>query len=80
MGFPRQGYWSGLSYPPPGDFPDPGIEPAAPALQADSLPLSHQGHEGGCHPPQMLTEPLWLQSENETTGASMAPGRMEINT
>ena len=29
--------------PPPGDLPDPGIEPVAPALQVDSLPLSHQG-------------------------------------
>ena len=28
---------------PPGDLPDPGIEPASPALQADSLPLSHWG-------------------------------------
>ena len=27
MGFSRQGYWSGLSFPPPGDLPDPGIEP-----------------------------------------------------
>ena len=27
----------------PGDLPDPGIEPESPALQADSLPLSHQG-------------------------------------
>ena len=25
-------YWSGLSYPPPGDLPDPGIEPTPPAL------------------------------------------------
>ena len=25
MGFSRQEYWSGLLYPPPGDFPDPGI-------------------------------------------------------
>ena len=30
--------------PPPGDLPNPGIEPASPALQADSLPLSHQGN------------------------------------
>jgi len=46
MGFTRQEYWSGLSCPPPGDLPDPGIEPedpAVPALQADSLPLSHKG-------------------------------------
>ena len=26
-GFLRQIYWSGLLYPPPGDLPDPGIEP-----------------------------------------------------
>ena len=30
MGFPRQKYWSGLPFPPPGDLPDPGIEPASP--------------------------------------------------
>ena len=27
MGFSRQEYWSGLSCPPPGNLPDPGIEP-----------------------------------------------------
>ena len=27
MGSPRQEYWSGLPFPPPGDVPDPGIEP-----------------------------------------------------
>ena len=46
MRFSRQEYWSGLPCPPPGDLPDPGIEiasPTAPALQADSLLLSHQG-------------------------------------
>ena len=32
MGFSRPGYWSGLPFPPPGDFPNPGIEPASPAL------------------------------------------------
>ena len=26
MGFSRQGYWSGLLCPPPGDLPKPGIE------------------------------------------------------
>ena len=43
MGFPRQEYWSGLSFPPPGDLPNPGTEPMSPALQADSLPLSLLG-------------------------------------
>ena len=27
--FSRQGYWSRLSFPPPGDLPDPGIEPVS---------------------------------------------------
>ena len=29
IGFSRQEYRSGLSFPPPGDFPDPGIEPTS---------------------------------------------------
>ena len=46
MGFSRQEYWSLLLCPPPGDLPDPGIKlmfPASPALQVDSLLLSHRG-------------------------------------
>ena len=27
MGFSRKEYWSGLPFPPPGDLPDPMIEP-----------------------------------------------------
>ena len=37
-GFSRQGYWSGLSFPSPGDLPDPGIEPRTPTLPGNSLP------------------------------------------
>ena len=36
-GFSRQEYWSGLPRPPPGDLPNPEIEPRSPALWADSL-------------------------------------------
>ena len=36
--FSRLEYWSGQSFPSPGDLPDPGIKPGFPALQADSLP------------------------------------------
>ena len=46
MEFSRQKYWNGLPFPPPGDVPDPGIEPTSLVSlhwQADSLPLSHQG-------------------------------------
>ena len=34
MGFSRQEYWSGLPCPPPGDLPDPGIEPVSPISPA----------------------------------------------
>ena len=44
MGFSRQEYWSGLPFPSPGDLPDPGIKPAFPALQVDSLPLVKNGY------------------------------------
>ena len=37
MGFSRQGQWSGLPRLPPGDLPNPGIEPRSLDLQADSL-------------------------------------------
>ena len=37
MGFSRQEYWNGLPFPPPGDLPDPGMEPGSPALQEDFL-------------------------------------------
>ena len=30
MGFPRQEYWSGLPFLPPGDLPNPEIEPTSP--------------------------------------------------
>ena len=46
MGSSRQEFWSGLPWPPRGDLPKPGTEsesPVAPALQADSSPLSHWG-------------------------------------
>ena len=51
MGFSRQEYCSWLSYPP-GDLPDPGIEPAAlmsPALEAGSLSLVPPGKPTQTH-------------------------------
>ena len=47
MGFSRQGYWSGLPCPPPGDLPNPGMEPVSLTInlhwQAGSLPLAPPG-------------------------------------
>ena len=44
MGVSQQEHWSGLPCPPPEDLPSPETEPiypTSPALQSDSLPLSH---------------------------------------
>ena len=46
MGLFRQEYRSGLPFPPPGDLPDPGIEPespASPAFQVDSFTTEPPG-------------------------------------
>ena len=43
MEFSRLEYWSGYSFPSPGDLPKPGIELRSPALQANSLPAEPQG-------------------------------------
>ena len=63
MGFSRREHWSGLPCPPPGDLPDPGIEPTSllsPALAVVSLPLA----------------PPWIQSlvlKQEERDRRMAP-------
>ena len=52
MGFSRQEYWSGLSFPSPGDLPDPGIETecsAPPALVGNVLDDSLLIHETCVH-------------------------------
>ena len=46
VGFSSQEYWSGLPFPSPGDFPNPGIKPQSPTLQADSLPSEPPGKWG----------------------------------
>ena len=43
MGFPRQEYCGGLSFPYLGDLPNPEVKPRSPALQADSLPSEPPG-------------------------------------
>ena len=58
LGFSRQEYWNGLPCPPPGDLPHLGIKPKSPALQADSLPLSH-----------WRSPPLWYQAQKASPEA-----------
>ena len=58
MGFSRQEYWTGLPFPAPGYLPNPEIGPMSPALQVDSLLLSHQGR------PRVNCKVLKLSEEN----------------
>ena len=37
MGFSRQEYWSGLPCPPPGDLPNPGVEPMTPQTHVNRV-------------------------------------------
>ena len=41
VGLSRQEYWSGLPFPPPGDLPDPGIEPMSPVALNCRQTLHH---------------------------------------
>ena len=41
MDFSKQEYWSGLPCPPPGDLPDPGIEPTS--LMSPALAGNYRG-------------------------------------
>ena len=59
-GFSRQEYWSRLPCSPPGDLPNPGIEPRSPTLQADSLPSEPPGKPG-----VRLGETLWIWMEKK---------------
>ena len=54
MEFSRQEYWHGVSFPTPGDLPDPGSKPSLLRLlrwQTDSLPLAATGNR--------LISPVW---------------------
>ena len=79
MGFSRQEYWRGLPCPPPGDLPDPGIEPSSlvsPALAGrfftttttwEARWLCHSS-KGGALPPSIL-----FHSQDTRAGASSGP-------
>ena len=69
MGFSRQAYWSELSFPAPGDHPDPRFEltsSVSSALLVDSLPAKSSGKPGwgytGFNVPYALFGALPLQS------------------
>ena len=76
MGFSRQEYWSGLPFSSAGELPDSGFEPRSPALQADSLLLSHLEALGNLedsanisHVPAFLTGSKYLSMTHSSLNA-----------
>ena len=61
MGFPRQEYWRRLSFPPPGDLPDPGIKPTSPVLAGGFFTTEPPGKP----------YPHFIDEESEAVGAEM---------
>ena len=49
MEFPKQEYFSGLLFPPPGDLPNTGIEPVSPASPALTGRLFNTKLPGNLH-------------------------------
>ena len=47
VGFPGQAHWSGLSFPSPGNLPDSGVDPTAPALAGGLFPTEPPGKGRG---------------------------------
>ena len=66
--FSRQEYWRGLPFLSPGDLSDLGMEPMSPALQVDSLPLSHWGRHGSSQP-HGLYSPRNFPGQNTGVGS-----------
>jgi len=73
MGFPKQEYWSGLSFPFPGDLPDPGMEPASPAS------LSLAGGFLTTEPPGKPNEGI-VRSRKVYICKDKVPGRLVTHT
>ena len=64
----RPEYWSGLPFPSPGDFPNPGTEPGSPALQAGSLPSEPPGKLFSVLPVQGLFIHSFMTSSADKRG------------
>ena len=63
-GFFRQEYWCGLPFPPPGDLPNPGIEPMSPALARGFFTTEPPGKPHGLQYSKLnlfLDPDLWAQ-------------------
>ena len=63
VGFPRQEYWSGLPFPPPGHLPSPGIELMSSALAGGFFTLEPPGKPCGHVTTTQMSSPFLSQFE-----------------
>ena len=68
MGFTRQEYWSGLSFPSPGDLADPGIEPLS--CTGRPSPAGSVRKESSCN----AGDCLLIQEMDSIPGLGRSPG------
>ena len=80
MGFSRQGYWSGLPFPSPGDLPNPGIEPRSPALQADALTSAPPGKPMAESEEELKSLLMKVKEESEKVGLKLNIQKTKIMT
>ena len=61
MGFSRQGYWSGLPFPSPGDLPDPGMETASSRIAGRFFTMWTIMEAPYCHTKNNTLTPTWFK-------------------
>ena len=72
--FSRQESWSGFPCPPPGDLPNPGIEPRSPALWADYLLTQPPGKPRNTEVGSLSLLPRTFRWPRNPTGVSCIAG------
>ena len=74
MEFSRPEYWSGYSFPSPGDLTNPEIEHRSPTSQVDSLPAEPQGK------PRMLVLVAGIPSPVDFPDSGIKLGCLALQT
>ena len=73
-GFSRQEYWSGLPCPPPGDLPDPGIEPASLYVSCFGRQvLYHERHLGSTSSSHMALKSIHTVGDSHSYTSNLDP-------
>ena len=66
LGFSKQGYWSGLPFPPPGDLPNTGIKPVSPALAGRFFTTEPPGKHAACMHRKFIIRGIAQQGSEHT--------------